>query len=350
VRPPCRPNTCCDHGGHPGRVTAVRISTVPLAGDSGPDDAFGIICSCQEFDQPDLPALPREAFLASLDHPWPGMTYERYLGVLDGHPAGYLLLGFPQHDNLGLVEVELRVLPRYRRRGVGRALFELARDRARALGRHHLVGGSVQTRPDGGAFAEAIGARAALQQIRYRLDLSETDPARLGELLAEAWQYAAGYRLVQWVGVPPDEIIDDVAALASRFYLDAPTGDLELEPERLDAERIRRAEASNVSRGRETFNTGVLHDGRLVGWTAIAGLLAEPRRAWQQITLVLPGHRGHRLGLVLKLENLRLIRDRRPELQFIDTLNALSNRHMTAVNRMIGFAAAEATIEWQVTV
>jgi GNAT superfamily N-acetyltransferase len=331
-------------------VTAVRISTVPLDGDSGPDDAFGIICSCQEFDQPDQPALPREAFLAALANPWPGMTYERYLGVLHGHPVGYLLLGFPQHDNPHLVEVELRVLPGYRRRGVGRALFDLALDRAHALGRHHLVGGSVQTRPDGGAFAQAVGARAALQQIRSRLDLQAADQARLDALLVEAWKHASGYQLVQWVGVPPDELIDDVAAIGSRFNLDAPTGDLELEPERLDAEQIRRAEASNVTRGRETYNSGVLRAGRLVGWTAIAGLLHEPLRAWQQITLVLPEHRGHRLGLVLKLENLRQVRSIRPPLRFIDTMNALDNEHMIAINRAIGFAPAESMIEWQLSV
>lgn len=328
----------------------MRISTVPFPVGSGPDDAFGIICSCQEFDQPDLPALPREAFLAALANPWPGLTYERYLGLLDGRPVGYLVLGFPQHDNRTVVEVELQVLPGHRRRGVGRALFDLAVDRTRALGRHHLIGGSVQTRPDGSAFAEAIGAQAVLQEIRYRLDLRAADPGRLDALLAEAWKHAAGYRLVQWVGVPPDDLIDDVARLDSRLNLDAPTGDLAIEPERVDADQIRRAEDSNVSRGRETFNSGALLDGRLVGWTAIAGLLAEPRRAWQQITLVEPAHRGHRLGLVLKLENLRMVRARRPELQFIDTLNALANEPIIAINRAIGFAAAESTIQWQLSV
>jgi len=325
----------------------MRIATVPL---DSPDDAYGIVCSCQEFDQPDLPALPREAFLAAFANPWPGLTYERYLGVLDGVPVGYLLLGFPLHDNRTLVEVVLRVLPRYRRRGVGRAQPAADRRAQGALGRRHLVGRSVQIRPDGGAFAEALGAGAALQQLRLRLDLRAADQDRLEALRAEAWKHAEGYRLVQWVGVPPDELIDDVAALDSRLVLDSPTGDLPVEPERVDADQIRRAEASNVSRGRQTFNSGVLHDGRLVGWTAIAGLLAEPDRAWQQITLVLPEARGHRLGLLLKLENLRLARARQPELRFIDTLNALSNERMLAINRTIGFVAAESIIHWQLTV
>ncbi|MEV6842568.1 GNAT family N-acetyltransferase [Actinoplanes sp. NPDC051411] len=325
----------------------MRISTGPL---DSPDDAFDIVCSCQEFDQPDLPALPREAFLAALDNPWPGLTYERYLARAGDTPVGYLVLGLPQHDNRTLVEVELRVLPRERRRGAGQALLDLARERARALGRRHLVGMSVQSRPDGSAFAEAVGARVALQQIRCRLDLQAADQGRLDALLAEAWKHAAGYELVQWVGVPPDEIIDDVATVANRLNVDSPIGDLPLEPERLDADQIRRAEASNVSRGRETINTGVRRNGRLVGWTAIAGLLAEPQRAWQQITLVLPEDRGHRLGMVLKLENLRLVRDRWPALRYIDTFNALSNEHMLAINRQIGFAPAESVIQWRLDV
>jgi GNAT superfamily N-acetyltransferase len=173
----------------------MRISAVPL---DSPDDAFRIVCSCQEFDQPDLPALPRQAFLAALDNPWPGLTYERYLARIDDTPVGYLVLGFPQHDNRTLAEVELVVLPRQRRRGIGRILLDLALGRARALGRHHVVGRSVQIRPDGSAFAEAVGARAALQQIRCRLDLHEVDQGRLDALLAEAWKHAAGYELVQW--------------------------------------------------------------------------------------------------------------------------------------------------------
>jgi GNAT superfamily N-acetyltransferase len=321
----------------------MRISAVPL---DSPDDAFGIVCSCQDFDQPDLPALPREAFLAALDNPWPGLTYERYLAKDRDEPIGYLVLGFPQHDNRTLVEVDLLVLPDKRRRGAGRVLLDLARERARAHGRRHLIGKTVQNRPDGSAFAEAIGGQAALQQLRYRLDLTQVDQGRLDALLAEAWKHASGYELVQWVGVPPDDVIDDVAAIGNRLFIDSPIGDLPLEPEQLDADQIRRAESANVSRGRKTYNTGVRHDGHLVGWTAIAGLLAEPRRAWQQITLVLPEDRGHRLGLVLKLENLKFVRAHRPGLQYIDTLNALSNDHMRAINQQIGFAAAESIIQW----
>jgi hypothetical protein len=39
-------------------------------------------------------------------------------------------------------------------------------------------------------------------------------------------------------------------------------------------------------------------------------------------------HRGHRLGLIIKIENLRYARQHRPGLRAIDTFNASANEHM----------------------
>jgi GNAT superfamily N-acetyltransferase len=325
----------------------MRISTVPLG---SPDDAFGIVCSCRDFDQPGLPPLAKDPFLAALADAPPGQVVERYVGLIDDAAAGYLVLRLPSHDKLTPVELDLRVVPRQRRRGVGRALLHVAAERARAHGRQHLVGTSVETRPDGSAFAEAMGARVVLQLIRSRLDLHEADQERLDALLAEAWRHASGYRLVQWVGTPPDDIIDDVAELAGRFYAEAPTGDLQRGPQPVDASMVRAIEASNARGRRQTFHSAVLRDGRVAGLTTVAALIDEPIRATQHLTLVRPEDRGHRLGLLLKLENLRLIRSRRPDLRFVDTLNALDDDRIRAINRTIGFLPAESTIEWQLTV
>lgn len=322
----------------------MRISTVPLG---SPDDAFRIVCACRDFDQPDLPPLDRDPFVAALAEPPLGQVVERYVAMIDGSPVGYLVLGFPQQDNVALAEVDVRVVPHRRRLGVGRALLEVATERARALGRRQLVGTSVQLRPDGGAFAEAMGAQAALQLIRSRLDLATADQGRLDEMLAEAWKHAAGYRLVQWTGTPPDEIIDDVAALVGRFFASLPA--IERKPE-VGAEEVRRFEAANAQLGRETFHSAVLRDERVAGLSSAAALIAEPERATERITLVRPEDRGHRLGVVLKLENLKFIRARRPAVRFIDTRNELADERLLAINRAIGFVPAESTIEWKLTV
>ena len=325
----------------------MRVSTELL---TSPEPAYEISRACTEFDQPDLPIDSLETFRASLEFPWPGNLFERYLGFLDGVPVGYLVLSLPQIDNLTIVNAEIEVLPSARRHGVGRVLHELAVERARAAGRKVLLGSTVQRQPDGAAFAVAVGAHPGLEDIHSRLDVRTVDQPRLDAMLAEAWTHAAGYRVVQWQGVPPDEIIDDVAYLESRLLADAPNGDLPLEPEKIDAERLRDGELQRAKRGRATFHTAALHDGRAVAWTIIAGTADEPAQAWQNTTLVDPEHRGRRLGTVVKLENLRYIRELRPGLEVIDTFNAASNQHMLRINRAMGFAAVETVINWQLTV
>jgi GNAT superfamily N-acetyltransferase/RimJ/RimL family protein N-acetyltransferase len=325
----------------------MTVTTGPLA---KPGDAFEIHRAAQEHSQPDVPVMSREAFLAMLLNPWPGRAYERYLGYRDGTPVGYLEMAMPTADNLANVEVELMVHPSARRHGVGRALLDLAVERARARGRKNLIASSSHRRPDGAAFARAAGAIPGLEEVRSRLDVRTVGQARLDALLAEAWRHADGYRLMRWTGVPPDEIIDDVAYLDGRFNTDAPTGDLAVEPEKLDADRIRQGELNRSRRGSTSFNTGVLHGDRLVAFTVLAGRDAVPRHLWQNITLVDPPHRGHRLGLLIKIANLAYAREARPEVETIDTFNAAENDHMLRINREIGFTPVDSITEWQLTV
>ena len=314
------------------------------------EQAYPIARACQEHDQPDVPFASLDDYRAMLATGWPGYFYERYLGLLDGAPVGLMSLAMSRDDNVDNVNVDLGVLPAARRRGMGRALFDLAVERTHALGRRNLIGPTVQTRPDGRAFAAAVGAKAGLEEVRSRLDVTALDEPRLAALLAEAWGHADGYRLVQWEGVPPDDIIDDVAYLDSRLNEDAPTGDIAWEPEKVDAEKIREGERSRAERGRASYSTGLLAGDRLVAWSEVAGLLSEPRQAWQNITLVEPEHRGHRLGTIVKIENLRYVREQRPGIEAIDTFNAASNEHMLRINRAMGFRPVESVMQWQATV
>jgi len=61
-----------------------------------------------------------------------------------------------------------------------------------------------------------------------------------------------------------------------------------------------------------------------------------PGFAMQEDTSVVSAHRGHRLGMLLKATMLLWLRDAQPMLETIDTWNALSNRHMIAVNDELG--------------
>jgi len=320
------------------------LRITPLADDQV---AFEIDRAAAEADTPDIPMGTFEAYRARMRHPWPGHEVEHYLAVRDGVPAGHLELGLPQLDNLASVNVQLFVHPEQRRCGIGRALFACAVERTRALGRRHLIGPAAE---DGAAFPKAMGAAAGLVEVRSRLELAPAGPvdgAGPGDI-----PVAAGYRLVRWTNVAPAEFLDDLGYLDSRLNADAPTGDLAWEAEKIDAARVRAAEEAVRVRRRTAFHTGAVHEdsGRLIAWTMIAGQDDTAWHAWQNITIVDPGHRGHGLGLTIKNENLRYARGNRPGLRAIDTFNAAENDHMLRINRTMGFRAVDRWTQWQLTV
>ena len=98
-------------------------------------------------------------------------------------------------------------------------------------------------------------------------------------------------------------------------------GDLAWEPEKVDADRVRKAGAAAARPRHRRYHAGVEHvaTGRLVAWTTLAGTGRHPDALWQHITIVEPRHRGHRLGMIVKMENLRHAREHRPQLTAIDT-------------------------------
>ena len=260
--------------------------------------------------------------------------------------VGFLEISLPLLDNLENADVDIVVHPDHRRRGIGRAFHEYTLDFLRDAGRKRVGGHSLDAGP-AADFARAMGAQPGLAEVRRRLDLSTMDDDV--DTLAAAWSKAGGYELVQWTNRTPDRYVDDVASLDATFLTEAPIGDLVLEPERVDTARIRESEAWADLRGFRRYHTGAVHTatGRLVALSALGRPASTTWHANQWITLVNPDHRGHRLGLVVKLENLRLCRMAEPALRYVDTWNADVNDHMIAINEAMGFRVVDTWMDWQ---
>jgi GNAT superfamily N-acetyltransferase len=335
---------------------ALTITKLRADDPADVEAAFAIERDALAHDVPDFPPPCRYRHGKRLRHDFPGRKALRALGRLDGQPVGLLEVELTTYDNLDNAGVMLVVLPEHRRRGVGRALFAHAGDLVRAAGRKRLFGMTSGSLPGGeprdeagGAFARAMGMHAALGDVRRRLEIAAIDHAEHERLLAEGWAKADGYSIVQWRDEAPEEYIDDIAALDSSFVSEAPLGDLEWEPEKVDADRVRKITAARRFYGVRAYNTGLRHDAtdRLVAWSALDRHKTTPWHAGQGITLVDPRHRGHRLGIIAKIENLRLMLRNEPEVRVIDTWNASVNDHMIAINEAMGFRAVDAFMSWQ---
>lgn len=293
-----------------------------------------------------------------LEHPWPGRLIEQYVARLDGVAVGRVDVRMPTLDNLTNLYLEIDVVPEQRRKGFGRKLYEHAVDRARANGRSHLVISGPEALPDlpvhdGGAapaFAKAMGLDSAnLPEVMRRLEIPAVDEGRLEELYTGAQAVSAGYRLVQWQGAAPEELVEDLAYLDGRLLEDAPTGDLQIEPDKVDAERFRAIEAMVARRGSPNFHTVAVHEatGRAVAWTSIHGEAHIDWHVWQGITIVAPEHRGHRLGILVKVANLRYLRSAAPAVTTVDTGNAAENSYMISINEQMGFRPTYSFQTWQ---
>ncbi|SBT48588.1 GNAT family N-acetyltransferase [Micromonospora auratinigra] len=337
----------------------ISVSLLDPADQGAVDEAYRIGAAVEATDLPDQPPYCRRRFEGLIRHPMAGVTTHWSLARLDGVPAGWLRLDLPQLDNTGNAHAELRVHPAYRRRGVGRALAGHGRRLLREAGRKRAAWSAVDALPGGperdpagAAFSAALGARPVLTAVRRRLAVDRLDHAGLDALLGTARTVAAGYRTVRWRDATPEEYVADVAHLEGRMMTDIPLGELEWEQERVDAERIRGVDRALDARGARRYHAGAVHEasGRLVAWTMLSFTASSDWQAWQQQTIVDPDHRGHRLGLLTKIENLRYVRAAEPALRAVDTYNAAENSHMIAINEQLGFRPVDGSTEWQATI
>jgi GNAT superfamily N-acetyltransferase len=315
--------------------------------------------ACNDADYVTMPADPVQAVYERIENSRADEHNEVWLGSCGDHPVATASLTLPLLDNMTTAIVDVRVHPAFRRRGHGRSMLRHVIERAATQGRNRLIGEVCEAlatddaveppQSAGQFFAAAAGAKPVTSAIRRMLTIDDLDDEHLSSLRADAVAHSGGYSLVQWEGAAPAELVDDLAALMARMSTDAPFEDLNWEPEQWSAERYRDHERSIAAAGRVRLTTAALHDasGQIVACTDLVTTSALPAFASQWSTIVIGEHRGHRLGMLVKLANLQLLRTRRPQVRFVNTWNAAVNGHMVSINEALGFRAVERWREWQ---
>lgn len=261
------------------------------------------------------------------------------------------------------------VEPARRRGGIGSDLLAAVEDAARSAGRpttvlsaDHLIDGGDPAgarlhAPQGDASipADAPSARFALAhgyELGQLYRVSALEVAGRGDefrdRLAAALDAAAdGYRLVGWRERAPDELVESLAVAHERMSVDAPSGAISYELEPWDAGRVREVEDRAIAAGRTNLKfAAVTADGEVAGFTELS-LLPDSPAVEQWDTIVLAPHRGHRLGLRLKLANLVALAEADPSRDRVYTWNADENDHMLAINVALGFRPFALESAWQ---
>ncbi|MDO5700824.1 MAG: GNAT family N-acetyltransferase [Bowdeniella nasicola] len=286
-------------------------------------------------------------------------------------------LGCEMEANLTEMSVDIFVREPYRRAGIGRAALAFARERAEELGRTQLIGWSLVTpleegeRPASGVRVGAgpqridgeahpasflLGEGASIDMLEYLSGLQGlTDAARRAELAAHAEGLKAeaaaragdAYRLVSWVGPTPADLLAARADMATGFSADLDRAEGR-EPHVFSPERVAELEAACAARGVREYTTAaqVRATGELVAYTLVHWRESSGG-CIQEDTWVAPAHRGHRLGLLVKAENLlRLLAlDRPPER--VVTFNSTTNTHMWAINERLGYERLRTEGTWR---
>lgn len=293
-----------------------------------------------------------------------------FLARLDGRIVGRGVYEWQPEEGATAAFIEVQVAQQVRRRGIGTSLLRVLEGAAAADGYRviqswssHLPAatddvlvpptnyGAIDKGSPAARFALAHGYRLEQVDRISTIDLP-VEPAVLATRRADAAAHAPDYEVVQWVGRCPDEWLSDMARLHQRMSTDAPMAAIEFAEEDWNESRVKNLDDMNLGGGRMGVTSVALHkpSNRLVGFTEISLPEHEGKPASQWDTLVLKEHRGHRLGMLLKVANLELVQRISPATPRVTTFNAEENRPMLDVNEAVGFVPTAYEAAWKKTV
>lgn len=295
------------------------------------------------FDQP----FTERSYALMLRHGWDGEPPETHAAWEDNRLVGVLAVDTSEWDNTHVGWLELVVHPDARGAGRGSELMAFAERRTRELGRTSIGTFGWDNEVTRG-FAAKHGLPAKGTAVKRRQTLARLDRPTLEELHHDAAAHAADYELFRIVGRTPPELLGAVAEMTSAIN-DAPTDELDIEDEVFPAERIQGYESAQEALGQRLYRVVARHrgSGALAGHTVV---VVDSERPWignQHDTSVVADHRGHRLGLLLKVDMLRWLGEAEPQLATIDTWNMESNGFMIGVNEKLGYEVMARELQFQ---
>lgn len=260
---------------------------------------------------------------------WVGRRAGRVVAACDVWGAAD---GLPDADK---VSVTIDVDPDLRHRGIGSAMLDALEREAEPRRPEMLSGcqftGELDQAP-GIAFARHHGWEVTSVSAMRHLDLP-VDPARLDRLEPDT----APYRVEAFVDGIPESLRASWGQLVGLVDVDAPSGDIAWHATPLSPDDYARDLARSLAAGTRRIEAVATLDGEVVALTGMRAYRDPAVGVHISATYVRRDHRGHRLGLAVKIAALRALAALGTAHREIITANDEQNRHMIAINEQLGY-------------
>nr|MBA2444419.1 GNAT family N-acetyltransferase [Nocardioidaceae bacterium] len=225
------------------------------------DDTFGcfyeIMRAAELFERPGMPMWSHHEAAVMFRAEDPDEETRAYAAYEGASMVGIAAMFLPLSDNLDKVYAEISVAPEQRRLGVGSALLNHVVADTQAVGRTTLLSMAKYAFADREThpyrrFAEKHGFTLASVEIQRALPLPVSGEV-IQRWIDEAQPHHTDYQIETFVDHIPEELLDSYLYLLNQLAVDAPTGDVDYEPEGQTPESFRIHQDTVKKQGRTVY-------------------------------------------------------------------------------------------------
>ena len=276
-----------------------------------------------------------------LSTPNPLYTVKRWVVFDEGERAiasasiSYDMELSPDYEsNKHICQVRISVAPAYRRKKIATFLLKNILQTARLMEKDTIM---VEVdNLTGLDFCKHLRGELVHEEVQYRLYREDVDWQLVEQWLLKGRTKSLDTK-VEFFQECPEKDMEEFCRTYTEIINQRPTG--EMEQELITTPASRRIEERNLKKRGIEWYTMISreHDGRISGLTDIMYNPEEPHRVNQYFTGILARYRRRGLAKRLKAEMLVAIKNKFPDVEYITTSTARTNRPMRSINKQLGF-------------
>jgi len=245
----------------------------------------------------------------------------------------------PDYDsNNHVCQVRISVAPAYRRRKIATFLLNHVVETARVLEMDAVL--AEVDNPEALDFCKHLQGEQVHEEVQFRLYMEDVDWQLVEKWLLRGRTKSRDVKIEFFQDCPECDI-EEFSRIYTEIINQRPTGSME--QELITTPESRRLEERNLKKKGIEWYTMISreYDGRISGVTDIMYNPEEPHKLNQYFTGVLARYRKRGIAKRLKAEMLTVIRDRFPDVEYVTTSTARSNRPMRGINKELGFQSTK---------